>query len=189
MGHVFPGPWLWKLILFRTRSRRRFVNTLGEAGMDSITWTLGFCAIQVLVRTLLCGMFLLLCQITTLLILAVFVVTHLYYHDLIFAFTLEFKQMVLVMRSCFLCPMNTTSSWLTQERGLSRSHLAVHKCRGLLKFCVLEDNWFTWHFRSVYCASRSQTQRNYGMSKTWCLPSAITSQLGEVMSSSLITCP
>lgn len=41
----------------------------------------------------------------------VFVVTHLYYCDLIFAFTLEFKQIVLVIQivSCVLCIQPTLS--------------------------------------------------------------------------------
>lgn len=144
--------------------------------------TPGFCVIQVLVRTLLCGRFWFLCQITTLLILAVFLLW------LTCTTMTWFLHLLLSLSKWCLCPVNTASSWLTEECGLWKSHLAVHRCRGLLKFRVLGDNPFTWRFGSVNCASHTQTQRNCGMSKTWCLPSAITSQLGEVMSSSPITC-
>lgn len=119
------------------------MNTLGEAGKDSSTMNTGLLHSSSPCENLaLWDVLVSLSNYHPLNTCCVFVVTHLYNQDqdLIFAFTLQFKQMALVMRSCFLCPMNTTSLWLTQERGRSKSRLAVRKCRGLLKFCVLEEN-------------------------------------------------
>lgn len=72
----------------------------------------------------------------------VFVVTHLYSRDCIFEFTLELEQMVMATQSG-LCPTNITSPWVTPHCGLLKSHFEKYKCRGLLKFCVLEGDSFT----------------------------------------------
>lgn len=132
-------------------SSRNLVNTLAEAGTDSITTS------PVLLSNSSPRENLALWQVLVSLsddrplnICCVFVVTHLYSHDYIFEFTLE--QMVMATWSG-LCRTNRTLPWLTQEYGLLKSHFAIYKCRGLLKFCVPEDNSFTWPFGSIHCAS------------------------------------
>lgn len=174
-GHVFPGPWLWKLILSPHEAGHIFQTHLQRQVRTVSPRTLGFCAIQVLVRTLLYGMFLFLCQITTLLILAVFLLW------LTCTTVTLFPHFLLSLSKwCWLHGVVSCALRIQPRLGElkdvdSQSHIWRYMNVEGYRNSVF---WKIIHARDslgVYTVQDIlRTQRNCGMSKTWCLPSAIT---------------
>lgn len=137
--------------------------------------TLGFCAIQVLVRTSFYGMFLFLCQITTLLILAVFLLW------LTCTTVTLFPHFLLSLSKwCWLYGVVSCALWIQPCLGElknvdSQSHIwwymNVEGYRNSVFWKIIHslDSLGVYTVQDIL-----RTQRNCGMSKTWCLPSAIT---------------